>query len=133
MSSSVSSVVRPSASRLGVDSSLRAGAPRVRQQQPGAGQGSSRQRLVCHAMYTVSSSSIQGAVRQSLLLLGSGIYGMHDLIKRWEATDPKVRDHKDREDAVRRQKELGYGFGNPSARPAQLGSSASIKPKLFRD
>jgi hypothetical protein len=41
-------------------------------------------------MHTIPSSTIQTAVRQAALLLGSGIYGVGDIIKRWEATDPKV-------------------------------------------
>ena len=45
----------------------------------------------CRAMHTMPSASIQQALRQTFLLLGSGIFGIDDLFQRWEATDPEVR------------------------------------------
>mmetsp|Transcript_21083 Transcript_21083/g.37575 ORF Transcript_21083/g.37575 Transcript_21083/m.37575 type:complete len:128 (-) Transcript_21083:59-442(-) len=88
-----------------------------------------RQRLVCQAMHTIPSSTIQTAVRQAALLLGSGIYGVGDIIKRWEATDPKVRTARDIQEAKQRQLEMGYGIGNPSARQ-QLELKANRRSAL---
>mmetsp|Transcript_29267 Transcript_29267/g.75111 ORF Transcript_29267/g.75111 Transcript_29267/m.75111 type:complete len:140 (+) Transcript_29267:214-633(+) len=88
----------------------------VRHAQP-ACPGRRGHRQGCQAMMpNISSANMQKAVRQAGLLLGTGYYGVNDLIRRWDATDPKIRPLLDAEQAKLQQLEKGYGIGNPTAR-----------------